>query len=398
MPPGITFQSRTHLRQSFAYGKIQKILFLTHSLGFGGAERQLALLASRLPARGYEVIVATFTPGGPFTDALRTAGVRLIALRRPHRRDAGRLVGNFIRLLVDERPDIVHSYLVMPNLAATAARIFAPNTCIVWGVRASNVDYADYDWLLRHTFKATRWFSRLVDLIVVNSHAGLEYHVAQGYPASKMRVVPNGIDTEAFRPMRQNNTLRQEWSLPESTPVVGIVGRLDTMKDHRTFLRAAALVRQKHQDVRFAVVGDGERRYKQSLVDLAFQLGLDDHVIWSAARVEPAAVYSAFDVAVSSSRWGEGFPNAVAEALACGVPTVSTDVGDAREIVADDRWIVPPGDADALALRIDQLLSMSPDERRALGLDRRAHIARDFSVNKLVELTEAALASACVRA
>jgi glycosyltransferase involved in cell wall biosynthesis len=172
--------------------------------------------------------------------------------------------------------------------------------------------------------------------------------------------------------------------------LVGLVSRLDPVKDHRTFLNAAADVARAREDVRFACVGDGDSQYRHAMQGLAHALGIGDRVLWIGARSDVTAVYSALDVSCSSSA-SEGFPNAVGEAMACGVPCVVTDVGDCAWLVGDPRLIVPRGDPRALAECIQLVLSLDPVERTRLCGELRDRVLAQFSVAHLADATERAL-------
>ncbi len=158
------------------------------------------------------------------------------------------------------------------------------------------------------------------------------------------------------------------------------------MKDHHTFLQAAPNWANRRN---FVCVGDGPAEYRRSLQQFAEQAGARN-VIWAGARRDMPSVYNALDLLALSSR-GEGFPNVVAEAMACEIPCVVTDVGDARQIVGETGVIVPPGDAQALAEGLRQLLLLSDEERKALGRRARQQIVDKFSTEKMVAATESFL-------
>ena len=176
--------------------------------------------------------------------------------------------------------------------------------------------------------------------------------------------------------------------MAEGAPLVGIIARLDPMKDHRTFLRAAARVRERQPLARFLVVGDGPAACRDPLVAAAAELGLRDAVRWLGDRNDLPAVYSALDVHCSSSRFGEGFSNATAEAMACEVACAVTDCGDSARIVGSTGRVVPPGDDAALAVAIEDLTAA---DRVPLGIMARRRIESEFSLDAMVRQTDAVL-------
>lgn len=365
-----------------------RILFLARSLETGGAERQLVNLAAGLLRRGHDTRVAVFYRHGALRNELEASGVPLIDLGKRSRWDLAAFAPKAARAIRAFRPEIVHGYLVAPNLLSVLARAFAPGASIVWGVRASDMDFSRYDLLAKATFALSVSLSRSADLVIANSQAGRRFHVAQGYPADRCAVVPNGIDTARFHPHRSIGLpFRARWGAGPDDRVAGFVGRADPMKDHATFLAAAEIAAARDPRLRFACVGpDGLSRIDR-LRDLPTARRLGGRLVWSGETEEMAAVYNSFDLLVLSSL-SEGFPNAVAEAMACGVPCAVTDVGDASKIVGDTGVVVPPRDPAALASAILRLArSVTPAPRE----EPRRRIETEFSLDALVARTEGEL-------
>jgi glycosyltransferase involved in cell wall biosynthesis len=181
--------------------------------------------------------------------------------------------------------------------------------------------------------------------------------------------------------------VRAELDIAENEILVGLVGRLDRAKGHPVFLEAAAMLASERADVRFVCVGDGPGPYRNRLQRLGRQLGLTGRLIWAGARQDMPAIYSALDISCSPS-YSEAFNNVLAEAMACGVPCVVTADGDPANMVGDTGVVVTPGDpqvlADGLRSMLHSLPTVEPDRLRE-------HIARRFSVKKMVDATEKAL-------
>lgn len=364
------------------------IVFLTRSLGYGGAERQLVALACGLHQRGHRVFVLTYYAAGPLGAALAEAGVPILALGKRHRWDLVGPLARAVRTLRQMRPDVLHGYLVDANVLATLLGPLA-RARVVWGVRASALEFAGYPWLARVLFRLSRALAKRADLIIVNSQTGAADHIAAGYPRDRVQVVPNGIDTVRFRPDRDaRERMRQVWGVDAGQRVIGLVGRLDPMKDHQTFLEAAQRLIPGHAEVRFVCIGDGDPEFRAKLLDTAGRLGVTERVRWILPDLDVGAVYNAIDLLTSSSAFGEGFSNVVGEAMACGVTCVVTDVGDSAIVVGDTRLVVPPRDPVALAEAWEAALS-----RIAAGghSEPRQRIEREFNLDLLVTRTERAL-------
>jgi glycosyltransferase involved in cell wall biosynthesis len=361
-----------------------KVLFLVRRLGYGGAERQLVILARGLRRRGVDASVAVFYPGGPLEAELRAAGVPVHGLGKRHRWD---LIGTWReidRLVRRERPAIVHGYLHVPNLLLALRKVRDTSTRIVWGVRASGLDPSRYDWTVGAILRACRMLARVPDLIIVNSRAGREHWVGQGFPDARTTFVPNGIDTERFdlSGPETRAAVRAELGLSTDATVLAAVGRLDPMKDHETLLRAFAAAAVNRPAMRLVCIGDGHPTRLDALRALARTLGVADRVAWMGGRGDVERLYAGFDLLVSASAYGEGFSNVLAEAMASGVPCVATDVGDAREIVGELGRVVPPRDPGALASAIVEVLGARPAAERL-----RAQIVHAFGVEALVART-----------
>jgi glycosyltransferase involved in cell wall biosynthesis len=225
---------------------------------------------------------------------------------------------------------------------------------------------------------------RRADAVICNSRAA-----ANEIPAGRVRslhVVPNGIDCGKFSPSPEaRNTWRARYGLGDSIQVVGIVARLDPMKDHPNFLRAAARASSVSADLRFVVAGAGSADYERKLLELAKELGIADRILWLGEVTETVDVYRGIDLLVSSSAYGEGFSNALGEGMACGVSAVATDVGDSKVVLGDHGRIVPPRAPEALAAAIIEMLEHDNASAREA---RRQHIAAEFGVAAMVAKTE----------
>ncbi|WP_426416876.1 glycosyltransferase [Aestuariirhabdus sp. LZHN29] len=370
-----------------------KILLFIGRLSLGGAERQLINVANGLSTKGHEVTVCTLFPhtglplnllddvkvkvvplctsisSNPFSTLLKMAFAP-IRLRR--------LIGSV-------GSDVIYSMLYLPNFIAWLATRGALSGRLVWGIRSSNMTLnwkrAIPQWLCARV-------SASVPLLIVNSHSGNAYHRKLGYRAIVSQVIVNGIDTEKFvYSADKKHLLREELSIPDGVTTIGIVGRLDPMKDYQTFLDSAALVKKSVSEVIFVCVGSGSPIYTDYLKSYAKNLGVDDGVVWLGSRDNMQDVYPLFDLLVSSSAYGEGFSNSIGEAMACGIPCVVTDVGDSVKIVSDLGLSVPHSDSNALANAIIRQIDNIQSGRCDHVLIRE-QIANNFSIAKLVDETE----------
>lgn len=363
---------------------VKTVCFLVRKMDQGGAQRQLVELLKGIDRTRMEISVLSFYPGGLFSGELEAMeGVKLISLDKKGRWDVAGFLVRLATVLRRINPDVLHAYQGLPNSLSVMMKPFLPRTKVVWGVRNARRDGKARDWLFDIEFSLQKFLSRYADIIITNSRAGLRFYSQCGFPEDRMKVVPNGIDTRRFRPDPESGArIRAELGL-EGRPVIGVVGRLDPIKGHGTFLEAAAMFAEKRERARYLVVGDGPGRYPVELRHAATRLGLEGKIVWAGERADMPGIYNAMDLLTSSSV-SEGFPNAICEAMACGRPCVVTDVGDSAFIVDKLGKIVPPGDPAAMAAAWEECLDGNPESRIA---EIRGRIVGEFSLESLAAKT-----------
>jgi glycosyltransferase involved in cell wall biosynthesis len=352
----------------------RKIVYVTAGLGGGGAEAMLARLATAQPGVADEITIVTLLPAEAHMARLRGAGVEVIELGfdKPGGIATGLL--KLARLIAERRPDIVQGWMYYGDLAALVALALSGRrrqTHLVWSIRCSAMDWRSYGVGLALVVKACAVLSRWPDLVTANSAVGLKSHLALGYHPRRAQVVANGIDIVEFQPDAvARRAVRTELGIAENAIVLAHVARVNAMKDHGSFLAAMAAL----PDLSALVVGTGTE--KLSAAPNLFRLG---------RRCDVARLFAGADFVVSSSRFGEGFSNVLAEGMACGLPAVATDVGDAKLIVGDTGLVVPPGSPDALAAAIRTLAAESPAARAERGSRARARIVENFAIGNAIE-------------
>ena len=368
-----------------------RIALFIGSLATGGAERQFALLGGALARAGHDVLFLTMESrsdnpayeqllegvernvvlGSPWPGPFRL--VQLLRGWRPVRRELERF-----------KADVIYAALEWPNwLAARAVAGMSKRPAVVAGIRNSAEVMS---WKRRLPLKRLAQHGQL-DGLVANSRAGLDEAHRIGITANLEDVIPNGIDTNRFSPdAASGERKRLALEIPRDCPLLGHVGRLSPMKDHETLLHSLAAVLESRPEVHLVCVGDGPDERRQSLLQLTASLGISNHVHWIPREEDMPAYYSAIDLLIMSSCDGEGFPNAVAEAMSCGTPCAVTTVGEAAGIVGNTGVIAPPRDPDALARVIVSMLE-TPDR----GAAARERITGHFGIDRLVQATESVL-------
>ncbi|MCB2226134.1 MAG: glycosyltransferase [Desulfarculaceae bacterium] len=366
-----------------------RILHAITTTMVGGAEIQLVRLVAASDPEHFSHTVVGLGPEGPMAEQMRQAGAEVISLGLEPKPVA--LLEGVRRLraiMQDTRPELVQGWMYHANLMALMAARLSGRAPVTWGVFCSNMELAEYRATTRVLVKACAAASRWPVAIVSNSHVGVNFHAAQGYPRKSMLVIPNGFDTEGYRPdPAARAEVRAELGLGEEHLLIGKVARFDPMKDHASLFRAFREVLEQFPNARLVTLGLNMEPGNPALKE-ALEPPLAGRVILAGRHTGIPRWLEAMDLHVSSSAFGEGMSNAVSEAMACGVPNVVTDVGDSGRLVGETGLVVPPRDSAALAEAIKQVLAMSPDERRALGLSARRRIKEHFSLAAMARAYE----------
>jgi glycosyltransferase involved in cell wall biosynthesis len=358
-----------------------RIVHVISSLDTGGAEVMLVKLVRAMDRDRFSNIVISLTDRGQLGEQIESSGVAVHTLGMKRGRPDVSVLPRMIRLIKTLNPTIVQSWLYHADLLSTLAVKFSGSPILLWNVRCSDMDLTRYPPLTRWVQRIlTRW-SATPAAVIVNSEAGKQQHERLGYRPRRWDVIPNGFDTERFRPDASLRlSLRQEWKVPEDAVVVALVARVDPMKDHSTFLDAAQEVRKVRQNARFLLVG----KDTQTLAPAVAAKGLTDWVRILGYRSDIECLLPGVDMVCLSSI-GEGFPNILGEAMACGIPCVSTDVGDARSIIGDTGLVVPARAPVSLAHAIIDMIDRGPAAREQLGRAARARIEAEFSLPRIVD-------------
>jgi glycosyltransferase involved in cell wall biosynthesis len=361
------------------------IAHLITGLETGGAERMLARLVAATDRGRFRSVAISVTGPGTIGRQIAEAGIELRTLGVQRGLPDPRALTRLRAILREFRPDILQTWLYHADFLGLLAYWLGSGPRLIWNLRATETVGS------RFVRPLLARFSAVPDAVIVNSLAGQRYHQQLGYRPRRWIPIPNGFDTVTLRPdPRARQRSRGELGLGDDAIAILLPARYHPMKDHATFLAAAAQLAAVRPEVHFCLVGAGIGPDNRALAAAIAARGLGDRVSLLGERGSLDAVYPAFDIVSLSSAFGEGFPNVLGEAMCCEVPCVATDTGDSALIVGDAGLVVPAREPAALAAAWDRVIAVGPDARRALGVAARQRIIREYGLDRIVSLYETA--------
>ncbi|MGB6241451.1 MAG: glycosyltransferase [Castellaniella sp.] len=366
-----------------------KILHVITGLADGGAEAVLYRACKQ--GHSDEHVIVSLQGVGKYGAMLRELGCIVYSLDAYSGLSAIWGLFKLRRIIKEQAPDAVQTWMYHADFLGSLAARLAGCSAIYWGVHNTNLFFGKTRWTTFLVAKINSFFSYWIPAkIIFCAKKSREFHLEFGYCDERSVVIHNGYDTDFFCPdLGARAEVRRGWGVPDDFPVIGLVARLDPDKDHDNLLAAISILRAKGGRFKCVLVGSGLSINNPDLLCKmkSHELDNDPDVILAGQRPDIQRVMNALDIHVLSSS-SEAFPNVLCEAMACGTPCVTTDVGDAALIVADTGWIVPSGRPVELAETIGQALKEYLSDQNAWrDRQRRARhrIVDNFSIESMVE-------------
>ncbi|WP_417315522.1 glycosyltransferase family 4 protein [Cycloclasticus pugetii] len=366
-------------------GLARKTVNVTHiiiGLNVGGAESMLKrLIESHGRQPDIEHAVISLTDLGVLGAQLREQGVAVYCLGMSSVAKGPVVFFGLRKLLQRLRPDIVHTWMYHADLLGGLAARSAGLHNVIWCVRSTDIRKGGSKVTVLIRKLCAGLSGRIPRVIVCAAEASRRVHEAVGYAPEKMQVVPNGFELDKLKCRKgAGPAVRDELGVSQNCKLVISVGRYNPVKDHKTFIKAAGKVAAGHGDVRFVLVGRDLERSNTELVSMIDATGHSGAFYLLGERSDVPACLQASDVFCLHSVT-EGFPNVLGEAMAAGLPCVTTDVGDASYLLDNPDWVVPAASPSRLAEKLNAMLSLTPAERQQLGAVAALRIRENFTMD-----------------
>jgi glycosyltransferase involved in cell wall biosynthesis len=327
--------------------------------------------------------VVSLTSLGTIGESLRKQGVKVQTLNlSPSGINIPIVLWRLVKLIRQFQPHIVETWMYHADLLGGLAAFLSGYKNIIWGIRRTSLT-SDNPVRTRLTMKACAVLSHWIPKkIICVAEAARQTHIAAGYEATRMVVIPNGFDFSQFTATQeQRSALRQACHFSENDIVIGCVGRFHDDKGQDNLIKAAAIVEQQYPMVKFLLVGRDCDANNAKLMCWLNDYGLQDRFVLLGERNDVPVCLAAMNVFCMPSRT-EGFPNGLAEAMAMALPFVATDVGDTAILAGDTAILVPPQNEHALAHGLLEVLALPEKQRERMGQRAKERVMSEFSMEK----------------
>jgi len=366
---------------------LKKIIHIITGLNDGGAEAVLYRLC--LSDKTSRHIVISLMDEGKYGSMLKVARVEVHCLNLPAGKVSFSALWRLYQLIRKKKPDRVQTWMYHADLIGGVIAKLAGIQQIYWNVRQSDLEPGKSKlstiWVVKTCAMISSWIPKK---IIYCAHKAKAVHEALGYKQDKAEIIGNGYDLKQFSfDTGLKTAFRAEMGLSDDENLIGMVGRYDPQKDHASLITALGLVKKAAFNFKMVLIGKDLDANNQVILNHIRDNQLTENVVLLGQRIDIPTVMNGLDLHVLSSL-SEGFPNVLAEAMACGTPCVTTDVGDAAIIVGETGWVVPPKDPQALAGAIMEALKEKQLNHKT-WLERKAscrhRIVENFSIENMIE-------------
>jgi glycosyltransferase involved in cell wall biosynthesis len=363
------------------------ILHIVTSLYAGGAQMMLLKLLKTTDRYLFNPVVLSMMGENDLGKEIEALDIPVVTMEMTQGKPTPTSFFRLVKLVREIQPDLISGWMYHGNVAATiSAKFLKKDVPVLWNIRQAVYGFSEEKWLTAFLIRFGAYFTNSTAAIIYNSIVSAQHHESYGYPKEKRVYIPNGFDTEIFRPRPASRPwLRKELGLDEDTILIGFIARYHPMKDHENFLKAASILQGRSDKVHFVLVGKDIVKENRELSDMIKELNLTKKVHLMGFRSDIPEITAGLDIATTSS-FTESSPNVIGEAMASGVVCVATNLGDSAKLVGDTGKVVPPKDPAALARGWEEMIELlSKSKKGEIGKAVREQILEQFSITSVAE-------------
>ncbi len=367
-------------------GSRMTITHIITGLNTGGAETMLYWLLRNVDQQQFTSRVISLTENGPIGEKLKKLGIPIVVLGLNNKNSLWTGFSKLLEELQINKPALIQTWMYHSDFLGGLAAKLVKGIRIVWGIHNSTLDQSNSKKSTRMVVRLNAFLSHfLPDRIVVCSRVSEKVHIQKGFDGNRMVYIPNGFDLTEYRAdVRVRAEVRNELGIASMAMVVGMAARFDPQKDYGTFFLAANELLNRFPDLHFVLCGDGVSWENSDIVSMVDSTRKSQfHLL--GRRNDMPRIYTSWDIAVLSSKYGEAFPLAIGEAMACEIPCVGTDVGDTSVLIGKTGFTVPPEAPILLADAVAKLISLPFAERSNLGKLAREHILSNYEISLITK-------------
>lgn len=364
-----------------------KVVHIITGLNNGGAEGVLYRLVTN--DRKNTHVVISLMDAGKYGPLLVESNIKTYYLELSRGSLSLSPLFRLKEIIKKEKPEIIQTWMSHADLIGGLVSKLSGHKNVIWNIRHSNLTFRISNIKTNAVIMACMLMSKAIPKsIICCSEKTYRDYGGKGYPKNKMTVISNGYDFKKFNiDVKSRKKIRKELNITEDTKLLGMVARYDPNKNHQGLLQALKLVKKHDSNFKMLLVGRDLNYSNEIIVSLIEKFELEDHIILLDQRSDIPSIMNALDIHILSSISGEGFPNVLAEAMACGTLCIATNTGDSKVIIDDYGWIVEPNNDKSLSETILKALKLKDDsfiwaEKQRLA---KEHIINNFSLSLMID-------------
>ena len=359
------------------------VLHVISGLSLGGAEMMLFKLLKNIDDNRFDSIVVSLTSNGDLAPKIRELKIPVYFLNMKKGVSSFKAVTEYRNIILKYRPDIIQAWMYHANVFSAIMKALTPKHYLLFNIRTSLSNVKINKVITRSLIWANAKLSKISNGIINNSKLSIEQHKKIGFRKDKNFYIPNGFDLCVFKPNQAYyEKFREQYNLKRDCKLVGLFARYHQCKNHKGFLKVAKILLEncskENISIKFVLAGEGCDKSNNELIREIEEQNLSKHVLL-LGKVNSAEVLPCLDIHLLTS-YEEGFPNAIGEAMSCGIPCISSNVGDCKNIISRFGGVAEINDYTSLAKISFEALDFKAENKKEI----REYIYKNYSIKKIV--------------